>query len=98
MADTELNQLNDPELDQVVGGAGSTDDYSLYDSKGREIGGWICHHTRIGYWPCPKCKKPGHMGTFNYAYCDPCDYYWTLNATDWTGTEEQLIAAANSNL
>lgn len=97
MADTELNQLNDPELEQVVGGADDADDCKIYDSKGREIGSWVDNHARIGYWPCSKCGKPGHAGACGLHYCDPCNKRWVSGTKDWTGTQAELIAAADAN-
>lgn len=99
MAEKELNELADAQLDGVMGGC-SSDEYpdSIYDSRGRLIGGWVNNRSRIGYWPCPKCGKPGHKGSLGFHYCDPCNKTWKGGAAYWPGFEDDLVAAGNANL
>ena len=94
-ANTEanINALNDTQLQEAVGGASEVPNArKIYDTKGRLIG--YCRHNALYYWQCTHCGGPVHKnGPF---WCDKCDDWWISRAAhEWTGTEAELIAAAN---
>lgn len=93
----EKHELNDQELNQSVGGRLFDDSKrTIFDNKGREIGKRAGKNGRIVYYPCEKCRKPMHGGSAGW-YCDPCnDHLMIATGATWTGTVEELQAAANS--
>ncbi len=98
MADNELKELDDLELGQVVGAGDAGKADQIYDCKGRLLGKWLDDRTRIGYWPCSKCGKPGHKGSLGFHYCDSCNRWWKGGVDYWIGSEGELVAAANTNV
>lgn len=99
---TSATELNESELSQVT--AGKTyygdDVYSigsgyLYLADRDGAIGYIWEDGQIDYWPCPKCGKPMHGGTWSWRYCDPCNYKAGNPAKAiWNGSVEDLGVAA----
>ncbi len=93
--------LDEAELAAVGAGAvvdaGGGEEHALLN-KSRAICGYYNYITKdITYHPCPRCGRPMHSNWYNVKwYCDPCDYSEFLpKMSYWTGTQEELIAAAN---
>ncbi len=97
MNEKKIDALNEDELNDVVGAVAVPAGTPIRNAKGDEVG---YHRTikdkTIMYYPCPRCKKPMHHGTFDFLYCDPCDYndYGSAQDQVWGGTEEELAAAS----
>ena len=95
-AKTNTNALNDTELQEVTAGglgisASCVTNY-VYDAKGRVVGYY--KGGTLYYWKCSHCGNPIHHEGFYF--CDPCDDWWfSRSEYVWTGTEAELIAAAN---
>ena len=89
-------ELSDPELGQVAGGY-VKGDYDIYDTQGRRCGGWDEEEGYLYYWPCKKCGRPTHIGSF-VNNCGTCnDWFWNISDTRWDGTEEELQMKAGWN-
>ncbi len=95
------NQLSDDALANVAAGAvvdaGGGEEHSLRTSSNYECGTYNTITKVIDYCPCPRCGKPMHTTWYLVKwYCDPCDYSEFLPThKTWSGTKEELIAAAN---
>ena len=91
------NALDDAELQEIAGGSRS-DESTIYDKQGREIGYYAVTFVitdHIYYWQCSHCGGPVHASGSFY-FCDKCDDWWLSRAPHrWYGTKEELIAAAN---
>ena len=93
-----INALDDADLKEVAGGANGEDPdvtVAIRDAKGRQVGYRPCKSsTQIYYWKCTHCGNPVHKST--QYYCDACDDWWFSRRNYlWSGTEAELIAAAN---
>lgn len=92
---TEQKQaLSEHDLEQASGGESLIkikNKMRVYDNKNRWIGMRSCDD--IDYYPCEKCGRPTHCGTFHRWYCDPCNTsYYDPDTKRWNGTEEELKA------
>ena len=90
--------LNDTELKNVNGGVTPIAKipiklYDICNSRGNPVG-FKRDDGTIVYWKCTHCNGPVHRNTFYF--CDKCDDWWLSRANYiWSGTEAELIAAAN---
>ncbi len=94
MEDEKFTELTEEELDQAAGGGGfflATG--CVKNSQGFKIG--VCNKNKIYYYPCEKCGKPTYKRFLDW-YCEPCNkVYFQPSLKRWTGTEDELKAAAN---
>ncbi len=90
--------LSEQELDQTTGGESQIkikNKMRIYDRNNNWIG--LRNGDDIEYYPCEKCGRPTHCGTFHRWYCDPCNKnYYSPDTKIWAGTEEELKAASVS--
>lgn len=96
MNENKMNSLNERELENVAGAVADPVGAPIRNAKGDEVGRYnTIKDKTILYDPCPRCKKPMHRGTFNWLYCDPCNYKDVSGPSSvWHGTAEELAAAS----
>ncbi len=88
----QKQSLTNQELEQTVGGESAIQRKQkarIYNKNNDRIG--LRTDAGIEYYPCEKCGRPLHCGTFHRWYCDPCNCsYYDPDTKIWYGTEEQL--------
>lgn len=92
--------LTDNELAEAAGGVAPTGSAHvityIYDGWVTQVGGEDNWYHTIYYYPCPRCGKPMHSESYSVKwYCDPCNFSeFHPRQSVWSGTKDELIAAA----
>ena len=83
----EMAELPDEELDQVVGGKDTHDEYIGENKNGGLWGTCTMNVFKRYKWEggdinrkyfCPNCGRFVHKGSWGRFYCDPCNESWYM--------------------